>query len=163
VSASSSSLSPLVATTSPAAVPAEELSAAQSIRLLQALSAVPDPRRRHSRRYSLQSILLIAVEAALTGVGAGLPRRCGHHRRAGVAAAQPAAPVLAVDGKDLGGARQRNGQQTQLAVTVPLTVIERRESSASSDPIWLTMHHLLIKYCRPSPSPNGAANGFEGR
>jgi predicted transposase YbfD/YdcC len=67
VPASSSSLSPLVATISRADVPAEELSAAQSIRLLQALSAVPDPRRRRGRRYSLQSILLIAISAVLAG------------------------------------------------------------------------------------------------
>jgi predicted transposase YbfD/YdcC len=67
VSASSSSLSPLVATIRWAAVPAEKLSAAQSIRLLQALSAAPDPRRRRGRRYSLQSILLVAVSAVLAG------------------------------------------------------------------------------------------------
>src|SRR3954469_17121815 len=48
-------------------VPAEPLSAAQSIRLLQALAAVPDPRRRRGRRYSLQSVLLIAVSAVLAG------------------------------------------------------------------------------------------------
>jgi predicted transposase YbfD/YdcC len=67
VPASSSSLSPLIATISRAAVPAEELSAVQSIGLLQALSTVPDPRRRRGRRYSLQSILLIAVSAVLAG------------------------------------------------------------------------------------------------
>ncbi len=38
-----SSLSPLVATITGIDVPAESLSAAQSIRLLNALSAVPDP------------------------------------------------------------------------------------------------------------------------
>ena len=65
--ASSSSLSPLVATMTGADVAAEPLSAARSIRLLQALSAVPDPRRRRGRRYSLQSILLIAVSAVLAG------------------------------------------------------------------------------------------------
>src|SRR3954464_12161622 len=48
-------------------VPAEPLSAAQSIRLLQALSTVPDPRRRRGRRYSRQSILLIAISAVLAG------------------------------------------------------------------------------------------------
>ena len=65
--ASSSSLSPLIATISRAAVPPERLSAAQSIRLLQALSAVPDPRQRRGRRHSLQSILLIAISAVLAG------------------------------------------------------------------------------------------------
>src|SRR5436305_11834017 len=48
-------------------VAAERLSAARSIRLLEALSAVPDPRQRRGRRYSLQSILLIAVSAVLAG------------------------------------------------------------------------------------------------
>src|SRR4051812_50088371 len=57
----------LVATITGADAPAEPLSVAQSIRLLQALSAVPDPRRRRGRRYSLQSILLIAVSAVLAG------------------------------------------------------------------------------------------------
>src|SRR4051794_41540031 len=65
VPASSSSLSPLIATITGADVPVQALSVAQSIRLLQALSAVPDPRRRRVRRYSLQSILLIAVSAVL--------------------------------------------------------------------------------------------------
>ncbi|HVI35951.1 MAG TPA: ISAs1 family transposase [Gaiellales bacterium] len=65
--ASSSSLSPLIATITGADVPVQALSVAQSIRLLQALSAVPDPRRRRGRRYSLQSILLIAVSAVLAG------------------------------------------------------------------------------------------------
>src|SRR4051794_41806291 len=67
VPASSSSLSPLIATITGADVPVQALSVAQSIRLLQALSAVPDPRRRRGRRYSLQSILLIAVSAVLAG------------------------------------------------------------------------------------------------
>src|SRR3954447_14637082 len=57
----------LVATITGADAPAEPLSVAQSIRLLQALSAVPDPRGRRGRRHSLQSILLIAVSAVLAG------------------------------------------------------------------------------------------------
>jgi hypothetical protein len=39
-----------VATITGADVPVQALSVAQSIRLLQALSAVPDPRRRRGRR-----------------------------------------------------------------------------------------------------------------
>src|SRR3954468_23845847 len=65
--ATSSSLPSLVATITGADVPVQPLSVAQSIRLLQALSAVPDPRRRRGRRHSLQSILLIAVSAVLAG------------------------------------------------------------------------------------------------
>src|SRR4051794_41919883 len=67
VPASSSSLSPLIATITGADVPVQALSVAQSIGLLQALAAVPDPRRRRGRRYSLQSVLLIAVSAVLAG------------------------------------------------------------------------------------------------
>ena len=62
-----SSLSPLVATIAGVDVPADRLSVAQSIRLLHALSAVPDPRQRRGRRHSLQSILLIAISAVLAG------------------------------------------------------------------------------------------------
>jgi predicted transposase YbfD/YdcC len=169
VPASSSSLAPLVATISRAAVPAEELSAAQAIRLLQALSAVPDPRHRRGRRYSLQSILLTAVSAVLAGarsyaaiadwavlarpaVGVcGRPPSGATIRRvlltvdrvavqaaltawtlacrdaAAVPAGQGSLPrnqrrqVLAVDGKSLRGARQRNGQQTKLLSIVDHT------------------------------------------
>jgi len=147
-------------------VPAEPLSAAQSIRLLQALSAVPDPRRRRGRRYSLQSILLIAVSAVLAGarsyaaIGdwAALTRPavgvCGRpphaatirrvlltvdpvamqaaltvwtlaHRNARAGTTEQASlprneqrQVLAIDGKNLRGARQRNGQQTQLVSVI---------------------------------------------
>src|SRR4051812_50178035 len=57
----------LVATITGADAPAEPLSVVQSIRLLQALSAVPDPRGRRGRRHSLQSMLLIAVSAVVGG------------------------------------------------------------------------------------------------
>jgi DDE_Tnp_1-associated/Transposase DDE domain len=167
VPASSSSQSPLVATISRADLPAEELSAAQSIRLLQALSAVPDPRRRRGRRYSLQSILLIAVSAVLAGarsyaaiadwavlarpaVGVcGRPPSGATLRRVLMAvdpvaveaaltawalacrdaatAGQASLPrnerrrVLAVDGKTLRGARDRDGQQTKLLAVIDHT------------------------------------------
>jgi predicted transposase YbfD/YdcC len=166
VPASSSFLSPLVATITGADVPAEPLSTAQSIRLLQALSAVPDPRRRRGRRHSLQSVLLIAVSAVLAGarsyaaigdwatvarpvVGVcGQPPHAATIRRvllavdpvavqaaltawtlacrtAQAAAAEQASlprnerrQVLAVDGKNLRGARQPDGQQTKLVAVL---------------------------------------------
>lgn len=65
--ASPSSLSTFVDAVTDADVPAQHLSVGQSIKLLQALSAVPDPRRRRGRRHSLQSILLVAVCAVLAG------------------------------------------------------------------------------------------------
>ncbi len=167
--ASSSSLSPLLATITGADVPVEQLSTAQSIRLLQALSAVPDPRRRRGRRHSLQSILLIAVSAVLAGarsyaaIGdwAALTRPavgvCGRPphsatirrvllavdpvaveaaltawalacRNAQAATAEQASlptnerrQVLAIDGKNLRGARRPDGQQTKLVAVIDHT------------------------------------------
>jgi predicted transposase YbfD/YdcC len=169
VPASSSSLPPLVATITGADVPAEPLSVAQSIRLLQALSAVPDPRRRRGRRYSLQSILLIAISAVLAGARSyaaigdwaavtrpaigvcGRPPDAATIRRV-LLAVDPAAVeaaltrwslacrdaaaasaehtsltrnerrrVLAVDGKNLHGARHPTGQQTKLLSVIDHT------------------------------------------
>src|SRR3954470_8913671 len=62
--ASASSLSALLPA-SPANL--EPLSAAESIRLVQALKAVPDPRRRRGRRHGLQSVLLLALQAVMAG------------------------------------------------------------------------------------------------
>ena len=51
-----------------AAVPSTEpLSVVESITLLQALSSVPDPRKRRGRRHSLQSVLLLALTAVKAG------------------------------------------------------------------------------------------------
>src|SRR3954454_13309240 len=62
--ASASSLSELL---SASAVVCGPLSAADSIRLVQALKAVPDPRRRRGRRHGLQSVLLLALQAVMAG------------------------------------------------------------------------------------------------
>src|SRR4051794_39030581 len=43
------------------------LSAAESIRLVQALRVIPDPRRRRGRRHGLQSVLLLALQAVMAG------------------------------------------------------------------------------------------------
>src|SRR5215203_939136 len=43
------------------------LSAVESIRLVHALQAVPDPRRRRGRRHGLQSVLLLALQAVMAG------------------------------------------------------------------------------------------------
>jgi predicted transposase YbfD/YdcC len=50
-----------------AGVPARPLSSPESIGLLQALAAVPDPRRRRGRRHSLQAVLFLALSAVLAG------------------------------------------------------------------------------------------------
>ena len=65
--ASSSSPSAVVHAVTTSGLPAEPLDAAESISLLQTLSAVPDPRRSRGRRHSLQSIVLLAVGAVLAG------------------------------------------------------------------------------------------------
>lgn len=65
--ASSFSLSSFVDAVTGTEAPDDGLSVAQSIKLLQALATVPDPRRRRGRRHSLQSILLVAVCAVLAG------------------------------------------------------------------------------------------------
>ena len=65
--ASSSSLATFVDAVTDTEAPNGELSVVESIKLLQALSAIPDPRRRRGRRHSLQSILLVAVCAVLAG------------------------------------------------------------------------------------------------
>src|SRR4051794_7319812 len=62
--ASASSLSGLLPT-SPAAP--GSLSAVESIRLLQALRSVPDPRRPRGRRHGLQSVLLLGLQAVMAG------------------------------------------------------------------------------------------------
>src|SRR3954466_3554709 len=61
--ASSSSLSVLAPVIGVGASPPVPLSAMESIRLVQALKTVPDPRRRRGRRHGLQSVLLLAVQA----------------------------------------------------------------------------------------------------
>lgn len=50
-------------------VPARLLSTAESISLLEALAAVPEPCKRRGRRHSLQSILFLALGAVVAGAG----------------------------------------------------------------------------------------------
>ena len=45
--------------------PGAELSAADSVWLLNALSSAPDPRKRRGIRHSMQSILLLVVGAVI--------------------------------------------------------------------------------------------------
>ena len=65
--ASSSSLTVVVDALAEAGLPPGSLDAVESITLLQALSAVPDPRSARGRRHSLQSVLLLALGAVLAG------------------------------------------------------------------------------------------------
>ena len=62
--ASASSLSALLPAS---AVVRGPLPAAESIRLVQALKTVPDPRHRRGRRHGLQSVLLLALQAVMAG------------------------------------------------------------------------------------------------
>lgn len=161
--------SPLVAAVTGAALPAEQLSQPQELRLLQELRLVPDPRRRRGRRHSLQSILLIAVSAVLAGarsfaaigdwstttrpalgvcgrpphaatirrlligvdpvaVEAAVTRwalTCNARRAADLERAggprNERRQVLAVDGKNVRGARQADDQQIKLVCVVDHT------------------------------------------
>jgi DDE_Tnp_1-associated/Transposase DDE domain len=67
VPAISSSPTALADAAAAAGVPARPLSSTESISLLQALAAVPDPRKRRGRRHSLQSVFLLALSAVLAG------------------------------------------------------------------------------------------------
>jgi predicted transposase YbfD/YdcC len=62
--ASASSLSALLPVSEAVSGP---LSAVESIRLVRALTVVPDPRRRRGRRHGLQSVLLLALQAVMAG------------------------------------------------------------------------------------------------
>src|SRR4051812_50214022 len=62
--ASASSLSALLPVSEALSGP---LSAGESIRLVQALTVIPDPRRRRGRRHGLQSVLLLALQAVMAG------------------------------------------------------------------------------------------------
>src|SRR4051812_40822344 len=62
--ASASCLSALLPASATAGGP---LPAGDSIRLLQVLKAIPDPRQRRGRRHGLQSVLLLALQAVMAG------------------------------------------------------------------------------------------------
>lgn len=65
--APSSSPTVLLDVVTAAGLPPGRLDAAESISLLQALAAVPDPRKARGRRHGLRSVLLLAVGAVLAG------------------------------------------------------------------------------------------------
>jgi len=67
VPASSSSLPVLSDADWPSELPDGELSLADSLRLLEALGVVGDPRKRRGRRHSLRWVLLLAVGAVMAG------------------------------------------------------------------------------------------------
>jgi predicted transposase YbfD/YdcC len=67
VPATSSSPSALRRAATIAEVPARRLSTRELSTLLQALQAVPDPRRRRGRRHALHSVLYLALGAVLAG------------------------------------------------------------------------------------------------
>src|SRR4051794_41715294 len=111
--ASSSSLSVLAPVIGVGASPPVPLSAMESIRLVQALKTVPDPRRRRGRRHGLQSVLLLAVQAVMgrarswgggaqwggttpqaPGVGGGAPSGSTFRRGVGARANNPGGGAL---------------------------------------------------------------------
>src|SRR3954462_4846182 len=93
--ASASSLSELLPAS---AVVREPLSAADStIRLVQALKAIPDPRQRRGRRHGLQSVLLLALQAVMAGASSWVAIAQGAAiapQALGVAGASPSAATF---------------------------------------------------------------------
>jgi predicted transposase YbfD/YdcC len=67
VPATPSFLSTVLRAATDAERPSGLLSTVESLTLVQALGAVPDPRDRRGRRHSLQSVLLLALGAVLAG------------------------------------------------------------------------------------------------
>ena len=65
--ANSSSPSSLLSVAERAELPSGQLSAVESISLIQALEAVPDRRQRRGRRHSLESVLWLALGAVMAG------------------------------------------------------------------------------------------------
>ncbi|WP_158550714.1 ISAs1 family transposase [Geodermatophilus sp. TF02-6] len=62
-----SSLTALAVAVSDGEVPPDGLSLRESVQLLTALAGVPDPRERRGVRYSVQSVLLLAIGAVMAG------------------------------------------------------------------------------------------------
>ncbi len=62
-----SSLSLLAVAASDGELPRDGLSLRESVQLLAALAAVPDPRKRRGVRHCVQSVLLLAVGAVMAG------------------------------------------------------------------------------------------------
>jgi hypothetical protein len=92
--ASASSLSELLPAS---AVVRGPLPAADSIRLVQALKTVPDPRHRRGRRHGLQSVLLLALQAVMAGAASWVAIAQGAAiapQALGVAGAAPSAATF---------------------------------------------------------------------
>src|SRR3954469_9552209 len=67
VPAPPSSLTALAVAVSDGELPPDGLSLRESVQLLAALTAVPDPRKRRGVRHSVQSVLLLAIGAVMAG------------------------------------------------------------------------------------------------
>src|SRR3954462_12224608 len=126
--ASASSLSELLPAS---AVVREPLSAADStIRLVQALKAIPDPRQRRGRRHGLQSVLLLALQAVMAGASSW------------VAIAQWAAvapPTLGVAGASPSAATFR-----RVLAAVDITAVEAALTT------WVTGRQTHARAARPT-------------
>src|SRR3954451_12258911 len=125
--ASASSLSVLLPV---ARATLESLSAGESIRLVQALKAIPDPRQRRGRRHGLQSVLLLALQAVMAGASSW------------VAIAQWAA--IAPQALGVAGASPSAATFRRVLAAVDITAVEAALT------VWVTGRQAHARAARPT-------------
>jgi predicted transposase YbfD/YdcC len=157
VPAISSSPTALADAAAAAGVPARPLSSTESISLLQALAAVPDPRRARGRRHSLQSIFFLALSAVLAGA------RSYAAIADWAAVAEPEVRVCA-DPPHASTFRRLLSRLDPVALQAALTgwVLSRRNAAAQAEPAAgrLAQQRCVVaadgKMLRGARSPDGA-------
>src|SRR3954452_8399599 len=112
------------------AVVREPLSATESIRLVQALRTVPDPRQRRGRRHGLQSVLLLALQAVMAGASSW------------VAIAQWAA--IAPQALGVAGASPSAATFRRVLAAVDITAVEAALT------VWVTGRQTHARAARPT-------------
>src|SRR3954471_1569752 len=112
------------------AVVREPLSATESIRLVQALKTVPDPRHRRGRRHGLQSVLLLALQAVMAGASSW------------VAIAQWAA--IAPQALGVAGASPSAATFRRVLAAVDITAVEAALT------VWVTGRQAHARAARPT-------------
>jgi predicted transposase YbfD/YdcC len=134
VPAASSSPFPVLDAVEALDLPAKPLGVVESITLLQALSAVPDPRKARGRRHSLQSILFLAVGAVLAGARSYAAIAQWSQRAAGPVMVCPASPHATTFGRVLAAVDAAELQQTLTGWVLDRCQARRRSALADVRP-----------------------------